>query len=106
MANDQLVNGPYRLTVFAHMMELRQSVAMNGSSGPDVYEALTWSRVDPAMPLRATDRTYLAVDSWRMSGREDDARLPSSVAQVLPRAHDEGRTAGAPPERKRSRAPS
>jgi D-mannose binding lectin. len=42
------------------MMELRQSVAMNGSSGPDVYEALTWSRVDPAMPLRATDRTYLA----------------------------------------------
>lgn len=60
-ANDHMVNGPYRLMVYPHAVELRQSVAGYGSSGPDSYEALTWSRADPNMPLASTDRTYLAL---------------------------------------------
>lgn len=59
--NDHLVNGAYRLTVSSETAELRQAVTMNGSTGPDTYEALTWSRTNPAPPPTSADRTVLAL---------------------------------------------
>lgn len=71
--NDRLVNGPYRLTVFDGAADLRHSVVMNGPSGPEVYEAVSWTKFDPAS---TSNGSYLALYcNGDLSFRRSDGTL-------------------------------